>query len=462
MSRASPRWRFKHGTPSRSRASRRGHRRPPRREATASSNSRWISAGSRPKSTSRGTANTRGQLLPDRRWLECGRVTGDRPSLDLEEQPHASTVIPSGPNVDRSIHSGIGQRPITPFVGFRPTKLNQPAGIRIEPPPSVAVAIGAIPAAVAAPEPPEEPAGRRLEVPGFGEGRKGGCRCSRRTRTPAGSSSRPRSRRPSGAPGISPSASAGRGVGEHRRAVRRRDALDVLHVLDQDRDPRERSGIVATADPLVERARLLDRLLAGPRSPPRSRGSAVRSAPATSGPAPRLRPVVLEPPCRVPPACGGAYPTGQPGHLRRHGPGPFGRQIASCSRRPATSRTRCSSARGRVRGNRRPDSRGAAAAKRAVLDWDFHAINHAEADGGRGYDLFQQMLIGQWGRATGAHGTSWRPSIPLAAGSEEQKDRFLRPACRGSAATRTRSRRRPPAPTRRWSRRSRPATATRG
>jgi acyl-CoA dehydrogenase len=75
----------------------------------------------------------------------------------------------------------------------------------------------------------------------------------------------------------------------------------------------------------------------------------------------------------------------------------------------------------------------AAAAKQAVLDWDFHAINHAEADGGRGHDLFAQMLIEeQWGRATGAlWDLPWRPSIPLAAGSEEQKDRFLRPACHG-------------------------------
>jgi acyl-CoA dehydrogenase len=74
-----------------------------------------------------------------------------------------------------------------------------------------------------------------------------------------------------------------------------------------------------------------------------------------------------------------------------------------------------------------------AAAKQAVLDWDFHAINHAEADGGRGHDLFAQMLIEeQWGRATGAlWDIPWRPSIPLAAGTEEQKDRFLRPACRG-------------------------------
>jgi len=75
----------------------------------------------------------------------------------------------------------------------------------------------------------------------------------------------------------------------------------------------------------------------------------------------------------------------------------------------------------------------AAAAKQAVLDWGFNAINHAEADGGRGFDLFQQMLIEeQWGRSTGAlWDIPWRPSIPLAAGTEEQKDRFLRPACRG-------------------------------
>jgi acyl-CoA dehydrogenase len=75
----------------------------------------------------------------------------------------------------------------------------------------------------------------------------------------------------------------------------------------------------------------------------------------------------------------------------------------------------------------------AARARQAVLDWDFYAINHAEADGGRGHDLFAQMLIEeQWGRATGAlWDIPWRPSIPLAAGTEEQKDRFLRPACRG-------------------------------
>jgi acyl-CoA dehydrogenase len=75
----------------------------------------------------------------------------------------------------------------------------------------------------------------------------------------------------------------------------------------------------------------------------------------------------------------------------------------------------------------------AAAAKRAVLEHGFHAINHSVADGGHGYDTFQVMLIEeQWGRVTNAlWDIPWRPSIPLAAGTEAQKERFLRPACRG-------------------------------
>ncbi len=72
-------------------------------------------------------------------------------------------------------------------------------------------------------------------------------------------------------------------------------------------------------------------------------------------------------------------------------------------------------------------------AKRAVLEHRFNAINHAVEDGGQGYDVFQQVLIEEeWGRATGAlWDIPWRPSIPLAMATEEQKDEYLRPACRG-------------------------------
>jgi acyl-CoA dehydrogenase len=74
-----------------------------------------------------------------------------------------------------------------------------------------------------------------------------------------------------------------------------------------------------------------------------------------------------------------------------------------------------------------------AAAKAAVLEWNFHAINHPPEDGGQGLTLFQQVLVEeQWGRATGAlWDIPWRPSIPLAIATEAQKDEYLRPACRG-------------------------------
>jgi alkylation response protein AidB-like acyl-CoA dehydrogenase len=74
-----------------------------------------------------------------------------------------------------------------------------------------------------------------------------------------------------------------------------------------------------------------------------------------------------------------------------------------------------------------------AAAKQAVLDAGFNAINHSIADGGQGFDLFQQMLIEeQWGHATGAlWDLPWRPSIPLRHATDAQKERYLRPAIRG-------------------------------
>jgi alkylation response protein AidB-like acyl-CoA dehydrogenase len=71
--------------------------------------------------------------------------------------------------------------------------------------------------------------------------------------------------------------------------------------------------------------------------------------------------------------------------------------------------------------------------KAAVLEWGFNAVNHAKADGGQGLDTFQQILVEEeWGRATGAlWDLPWRPSIPLAVATEDQKQEYLRPACRG-------------------------------
>jgi acyl-CoA dehydrogenase len=74
-----------------------------------------------------------------------------------------------------------------------------------------------------------------------------------------------------------------------------------------------------------------------------------------------------------------------------------------------------------------------ARAKQAVLDDRFNAINHSTDDGGQGLDTFQQVLVEEeWGRATNAlWDIPWRPSIPLAVATDAQKERYLRPACRG-------------------------------
>ena len=68
-----------------------------------------------------------------------------------------------------------------------------------------------------------------------------------------------------------------------------------------------------------------------------------------------------------------------------------------------------------------------------VIEWRFNAINHPAEDGGQGHDVFRQVLIEeQWGRATGAlWDVPWRPAIPLRESTEEQTERYLRPACRG-------------------------------
>jgi len=74
-----------------------------------------------------------------------------------------------------------------------------------------------------------------------------------------------------------------------------------------------------------------------------------------------------------------------------------------------------------------------AAIRDQVAAWEFGAINHAKEDGGQGLDIFQQILVEeQWGKATNAlWDVPWRPSIPLKHATEEQKEEYLRPACRG-------------------------------
>src|SRR5688500_12898326 len=54
-----------------------------------------------------------------------------------------------------------------PWLGLSPTRPEKPAGIRVEPPPSLAVATGTRPAATAAALPPDEPPGVRLRSHGL-------------------------------------------------------------------------------------------------------------------------------------------------------------------------------------------------------------------------------------------------------------------------------------------------------
>jgi acyl-CoA dehydrogenase len=74
-----------------------------------------------------------------------------------------------------------------------------------------------------------------------------------------------------------------------------------------------------------------------------------------------------------------------------------------------------------------------AAIRQATVECGFGAINHSKENGGQGLDLFQQILVQEeMGKTTGAlWDVPWRPAIPLREGTEEQKDEYLRPACRG-------------------------------
>ena len=68
--------------------------------------------------------------------------------------------------------------------------------------------------------------------------------------------------------------------------------------------------------------------------------------------------------------------------------------------------------------------------------------------------LFQQILVQEeLGKATGAlWDVPWRPAIPLKHATEAQKTSTCGPRARASGATATRSPRKGPGPTRRWSR----------
>ena len=193
---------------------------------------------------------------------------GTGPASSDSSSRTSAIDVASGPNVDRSIQRGMGSRPITPFVGLRPASPQNAAGIRIEPPPSVAVAIAAMPAASAAPEPPLEPPGDQSVPHGFvvvavqrvrREPRERELRLVRLADDDRAGGAQPARHEP---------------VGRRRRRRPRTSAnrtstaypVDVLHVLHEQGQTGERTRVLARGDPGVDRA--------GRRRPPRrARGS---------------------------------------------------------------------------------------------------------------------------------------------------------------------------------------------
>ncbi|MDH3691070.1 MAG: acyl-CoA dehydrogenase family protein [Gammaproteobacteria bacterium] len=73
------------------------------------------------------------------------------------------------------------------------------------------------------------------------------------------------------------------------------------------------------------------------------------------------------------------------------------------------------------------------AMRQAVIDWGLNAMNHDQVDGGQGYSIFEQTVVNeQLGRTTnGLWTTVWQPAICLKYASETQKEKYLRPSCRG-------------------------------
>src|SRR5271163_2053823 len=72
------------------------------------------------------------------------------------------TVRLTQSSTDSAVSSRIGPSEVLPWLGFSPTSPQHEAGIRMEPPPSLACANGTMPLATAAAEPPLEPPGERL------------------------------------------------------------------------------------------------------------------------------------------------------------------------------------------------------------------------------------------------------------------------------------------------------------
>src|SRR5260370_40575842 len=90
------------------------------------------------------------------------------PAMTSRQRAASRTDRTMGPGTDViEKECGPGPDPVNPYVVFMPGSPQYEEGMRMEPPPSLPVQAGNIPAARAAADPPDEPPGVRLGAPGL-------------------------------------------------------------------------------------------------------------------------------------------------------------------------------------------------------------------------------------------------------------------------------------------------------
>ncbi len=95
---------------------------------------------------------------------------GSGPARMSSSSAVSRTVRVRTPSCRRKLSPASGASEMRPREGFRPTRPQQAAGIRSEPPPSLPCASGTMPAATAAADPPDEPPGVRSRSHGLRAG----------------------------------------------------------------------------------------------------------------------------------------------------------------------------------------------------------------------------------------------------------------------------------------------------
>lgn len=95
-------------------------------------------------------------------WAQCGAPRSG-PATASSRAAASRTLRVSANSMPRPLSGSLKSGPVgvRPRVGLSPTSPHHAAGTRIEPPPSLAWASGAMPALTAAAEPPLEPPGLR-------------------------------------------------------------------------------------------------------------------------------------------------------------------------------------------------------------------------------------------------------------------------------------------------------------